>query len=418
MERCSFCGKNIQQVTNLIKSPINDIYICDSCISIADDLISSNRLKEIQNSRYRNSKKQPPQMKLIKEHISKNDVYYMSPHEIYDELNRFIVGQDYVKKSISVALSSHLKRIHNKSGLLKKSNILMIGESGTGKTLIAQTVANILKLPLAIVDASRMTAPGYVGDDTELCLQRLIQKANGNISLAEKGIIYIDEIDKLARSNENVNHSSGCSGTNVQATLLKMIEGCEVSIPMEGKKSTISTNITIDTKNILFICGGAFADLTDNTIRTIGFNAVDNNLNSKQKSEIIPQTLIQYGLMHELVGRLPIILQLNTLKENDLLRIMTEPEDSIIKEYELLFNQYGVKLAFENDALIMAAKMAFENGTGARGIRAILEPILQDIIFDIDKNPDIAKYIITKDTITTKIPIVKKRRKRAEKVSL
>lgn len=224
IETCAFCGKNIQQqVRSLIKSPINDIYICDSCISIANDLILSSRFNEFQSSQYRNFRSQPPRMKMIEKDILQDEVYYMSPHEIHAELDRFIVGQDHVKKSISVALSSHLKRIHDKSGLLKKSNILLIGESGTGKTLMAQTMAKILKLPLAIVDASRMTAPGYVGDDTELCLQSLIQKAHGNIQLAQKGIIYIDEIDKLARSNENVNHSNGCSGANVQASLLKIM---------------------------------------------------------------------------------------------------------------------------------------------------------------------------------------------------
>lgn len=190
-----------------------------------------------------------------------------------------------------------------------------------------------------------------------------------------------------------------------------------MTIPLNDKKSS-SNDVTINTKNILFICGGAFAGLTDEPGRTIGFNAVDNSLNSRQKSEVAPQALIKYGLMHELVGRLPIILQLNTLQENDLLRIMTEPEDSIIKEYEILLDKYGAKLVFENDALIMVTKLALKNGTGARGIRAILESILQNILFDIDENPDIAKYVITKDTITTKIPIVKKRRKRAEKAAL
>lgn len=418
METCSFCGKSISTVQQMIMSPIYDsVYICDNCISIADNLITASEFGKIRNSQNRKPRRHPGQMEVVKKDITLDEICDMTPHDINEELNRFIVGQEDVKKSISVALSNHLKRIHDPKGIIKKSNILMIGESGTGKTLIAQTMANILKLPLAIVDASRMTAPGYVGDDTELCLQQLLQKSNGNIQLAQKGIIYIDEIDKIARSNENVNHSNGCSGANVQASLLKMIEGCEVTIPLIGKISS-PNDVTINTKNILFICGGAFSGLTDDTSKSIGFNAASSNPNDKKESEITPEMLIKYGLMNELVGRLPIILQLNPLQENDLLKIMTEPEDSIIREYEILFNKYGAKLVFENEALLKVAKLAFQKGTGARGIRTILESILQNIIYDIEENSDVAKYIITKDTITTKIPVVKKRRKRAEKVSM
>lgn len=402
----------------MIMSPIYDsVYICDNCISIADNLIAASEFGKIRNSQNRKPRRHPSQMEVVKKDITLDEICDMTPHDINEELNRFIVGQEDVKKSISVALSNHLKRIHDPKGIIKKSNILMIGESGTGKTLIAQTMANILKLPLAIVDASRMTAPGYVGDDTELCLQQLLQKSNGNIQLAQKGIIYIDEIDKIARSNENVNHSNGCSGANVQASLLKMIEGCEVTIPLIGKISS-PNDVTINTKNILFICGGAFSGLTDDTSKSIGFNAASSIPNDKKESEITPEMLIKYGLMNELVGRLSIILQLNPLQENDLLKIMTEPEDSIIREYEILFNKYGAKLVFENEALLKVAKLAFQKGTGARGIRTILESILQNIIYDIEENSDVAKYIITKDTITTKIPVLKKRRKRAEKVSM
>lgn len=418
MERCSFCGRKLNMVSKMIQAPrIKNVYICDMCSETAYSI--SHNVDDINKKSagiLRKDWENASEMSIVGDDIL-NDSYELTPHMIHSELNRYIVGQDHVKKSLSVALSNHCKRIHDDSNLIKKSSCLLIGASGTGKTLIAQTAANILKLPFAIVDVSRMTAPGYVGDNSELCLQRLVEKANGNINLAEKGIIFLDEIDKLSRSNENINHSNGCSGVNVQSNFLKLIEGCDIEIQVAGKNSLNNTSVTINTKNILFICSGAFTGLTDETNNPIGFNATSSNPNDKRETNITPKMLVKYGLMHELVGRLPIILHLNTLQEEDLLRILTEPEDSIIREYEVLFEKYGSKVTFEEEALLMVAKLAFQNGTGARGIRAILEPVLLNIIYDIEKNPDIARYIITKDTITTKIPIVKKKRKQRAKAT-
>lgn len=345
------------------------------------------------------------------------EIPYMTPCEIRKELNRFIVGQEKAKKILSVAVCNHIKRLQDKTGLIKKSNILILGASGTGKTLFAKTLANLLKVPFAILDATTMTAAGYVGNDVEICLQRLLEKADGNIKLAQKGIVYIDEIDKLARSGQDSARTSDCSGMNVQASLLKMIEGCEMEIPPCGKtRHSSADTVRIDTRDILFLCGGAFPSLIGNSAgpHPIGIRAFDTEKTYNEKPIINTENLVKYGLMQELVGRLPVIVKLDDMQENDLVRILTEPEGSIIKEYQLLFEKDGINLLFEDDALHEIARMALANKTGARGLRAILEDALLDIMFDIPDMENRSTCMITRDTLATKVPTLLKPQQTSE----
>lgn len=343
-----------------------------------------------------------------------DEFFSMTPKQVHQELNRFIIGQEHAKKVLSVAVCNHNKRLQEKTGLIKKSNILLAGPSGCGKTLLAKKLAEILDVPFAIADTSSMTEAGYVGEDVEICLQRLIKAAGGNITLAQKGVVFLDEIDKIASSGKHKTTSRDVSRAGVQANLLKLIEGSEVSVPLNGKrKNPEGETVAFDTSNVLFICGGAFEGLLETPkSKNIGFKTGTaseiRGTDHPEFKKLTPESLVEYGLMPELVGRLPVLCTLSELTEDDLVRILTEPEDAITKEYQMLFEKDGTELIFEKDALIEIAKMANANGTGARGLRAILEDVLLDIIYELPEQ-DIAECHITKDTIHSKLPVLKEK---------
>lgn len=321
---------------------------------------------------------------------------------------------------MAVAIYNHNKRLHDESGLIKKSNILLDGPTGCGKTLLARTLAKLPNVPFVIVDTTSLTESGYVGEDVEICLQRLLEVADGDLELAQKELVYLDEIDKIARTGDDKSMIRDISGEGVQSSLLKLIEGCEVYVNIK-KNHLQMEKVTFDTSNVLFICGGAFEGLFDNEEnKPIGFGSeklevVDTRQMASEK--LTQETLKKYGLMPELIGRFPILCALTELNENDLVRILTEPEDAITKEYQLLFEKDGVNLTFEPDALHEIAKIALEKGTGARGLRTILEDVLLPIMYDLPEQKNISKCIITKETIHTKSPVLRKRRKSASSVS-
>ena len=391
----------------MVQSRVNkDVFICSYCADIVKKLHFKEEYGEAACQKLAWKEKRG---KMEGREEKDFEIPSMTPREIHGELNRFIIGQEKAKKVLSVAVCNHIKRLNDNTGLIKKSNILLAGASGTGKTLFASTMAKLLNVPFATMDATSITAAGYVGNDIESCLQNLLAKADGDVKLAQRGIVFIDEIDKLARSGQDAVRTSDCSGLNVQSSLLKMMEGSEMEIPLFGKTRHFSTDtVKIDTQNILFICGGAFAGLTGNIAKPnpIGIRLFNDAQSTIEKPVINPESLVTYGLMQELVGRLPVIVTLDDLQEDDLVRILTEPEDSIIKEYELLFEKDGITLLFENDALHEIAKMALANKTGARGLRTILEDILIDIMFDAHGMENVATCVITKDTLTTKVPML------------
>lgn len=426
MEQCSFCGKTIDDVKRLIRSPIRKTtYICDACANLVVSIVSENDGKgKKEEGEEGENKVCPP--KWIEESMvgetgkRTRKLRNMKPAEKCRKLDQHIVGQEKAKKVLSVAISNHIKRLQDMSGLIKKSNILMVGPSGTGKTLLANTIANILNVPFAVLDATSISPTGFVGNSAEICLQKLLVMAKGDVQVAQRGVIFIDEIDKLARMDETINHSSGGMGINVQSELLKLIEGCEVTLPAIVKTwGAASTLVTMDTKNILFICGGAFSglDTTNKQGNPIGFHS-SVGPNEEKSSAITHEAIIKYGLMQELVGRLPILITLDDLKEDDLVRILTEPEDSIVKEYQMLFKRDGINLHFEDDALHEIARLALANKTGARGLRTILEDVLMDIMFNIPAMENIAECIITKDTLTTKNPVLLRTQQTSEQLCL
>lgn len=422
IETCAFCGRTIIQVTRLVKSPVNsEIYICDKCSQITSAVISGEINKRAASD-LRQHWKNAYNMEIIKKKSRfDNVVFDLIPSQIHRELNRFIIGQDYAKKVLSVAIYNHNKRLHDESGLIKKSNILLAGPSGCGKTLLAKTLANILNVPFVIIDATSMTEAGYVREDVEICLQRLLQMADGNIELAQKGIVYIDEIDKIASFDKNKNHTKDVSGEGVQTALLKLIEGAEISVPINfERKLSQSETIIFDTSNVLFICGGAFEGLFDNfsTKKTIGFNNIDAETPEEKAPGLSSEALVKFGLIPELVGRLPVLCSLEELSENEPVRTLTEPEDAITKEYQMLFKQDGVNLIYEEEALHEIARLAIEKKTGARGLRSILEDIMLEVMYTIpDKKDNISKCIITKESIQTKEVVMIKKIQRRKAVA-
>jgi ATP-dependent Clp protease ATP-binding subunit ClpX len=388
---CSFCGKSQRQVKKLIAGP--GVYICDECIDLCNEIIDEELTT-------------PPNFDLQR---------LPKPREIYGVLNEYVVGQEGAKRTLSVAVYNHYKRVQmmqsdDQDIELQKSNILLLGPTGCGKTLLAQTLAKILNVPFAIADATALTEAGYVGEDVENILLKLIQAADYDVKKAETGIIYIDEVDKIARKADNPSITRDVSGEGVQQALLKILEGTTASVPPQGgRKHPHQEFLAIDTTNILFICGGAFANLDKVIERRVGHQGVGFGASIQTKeqrdlgqtfAECLPEDLVQYGLIPEFIGRLPVMSAIHQLSRDELMQILTEPRNALIKQFQRFFEFDGIELVFADEALVSIANKALERETGARGLRSIIEEVLLEVQFELPSRRDVKKCVVTKETIT------------------